>query len=89
MNDYKERGFSLDKAICLAPNNDLPYLRNRLRKEYTKFLIDFHELQEDPVQQRILESTKTFSNQHKETGGLYQTCCQTQKRFIYGRMARS
>ena len=64
MNDYEERGYSSDKAINLAAKDDLPYLRKRLRQEYAQFLIDFYELQEDPVQQRILESTKTFRNQH-------------------------
>ena len=26
--------------------------------------MDFYELQEDPIQQRIMESAKTFGNQH-------------------------
>ena len=57
VNDYEERDYSSDKAIHLAANDDLPYLHKRLRQEYAQFLIDFYELQEDPVQQRILEST--------------------------------
>ena len=65
MNDYEERGYSLDKAIHLAANDDLPYLRKRLRQQYAQFLIDFYKLQEDPVQQRLLESAKTFRNPHK------------------------
>ena len=36
----------------------------KLRRDYAQFLIDYYELQEDPVQQRILESAKTFKNQH-------------------------
>ena len=64
MNSYEERGFSSDKAIHLAANDDLPYLRKRLRQEYTQFLIDFDESQEDPVQQWILELAKIFRNQH-------------------------
>ena len=56
VNAYEERGFSSDKAIHLAVNGDLPSLRKRLRLDYTQFLIDYYELQEDPVQQRILES---------------------------------
>ena len=64
VNDYEERGYSSDKAIHHTANDDLPYLHKRLRQEYVQFLIDFYELQEDPVQQRILESTKTFGNQH-------------------------
>ena len=64
MNAYEERGFSSDKAIHLAANDDLPSLRKKLRRDYAQFLIDYYELQEDPVQQRILESAKTFKNQH-------------------------
>ena len=60
----KEQGFTFDKAVHLAANDDLPYLRKRLRQEYAQFLIDFYELQEDPIQQQILESAKTFRNQH-------------------------
>ncbi|MES9951128.1 MAG: hypothetical protein ABW118_19390, partial [Candidatus Thiodiazotropha sp.] len=56
VNGYEEQGFTLDKAGHLAANEDLPYLRKRLRQEYAQFLIDFYELQEDPVQQQILES---------------------------------
>ena len=64
MNAYEERGFSSDKAIHLAANDDLPSLRKRLRQNYAQFLIDYYELQEDPVQQGILELAKTFKNQH-------------------------
>ena len=53
-----------DKAIHLAANDDLPSLRKKLRRDYAQFLIDYYELQEDPVQQRILESAKTFKNLH-------------------------
>ena len=49
VNDYKEQGFTMDKAIHLAANHDLPYLCKRLRPEYARFLINFYELQEDPV----------------------------------------
>ena len=90
VNAYEERGFSSDKAIHLAANDDLPSLRKKLRRDYAQFLIDYYKLQEDPVQQRILESAKTFKNQHGyESGRLYQTSHQTQKRFIYGHMAES
>ena len=51
VNAYEEQGFSSDKANHLAANDDLPYLRKRLRQDYAQFLIDFYELQEDPVQQ--------------------------------------
>ena len=64
VNAYEEGGFSSDKAIHLAANDDLPSLRKKLRRDYAQFLIDYYELQEDPVQQRILESAKTFKNQH-------------------------
>ena len=64
VNDYEERGYSSDKAIHLAAYDDLPYLGKRLRQEYAQLLIDFYELQEDPVQQRILESAKVFGKQH-------------------------
>ena len=64
VNAYEELGFSSDKAIHLAANDDLPSLRKRLRRDYAQFLIDYYELQEDPVQQRILESARTFKNQH-------------------------
>ena len=56
VNAYEERDFSLDKAIHLNANDDLPSLRKRLRQDYTQLLIDYYELQEDPVQERILES---------------------------------
>ena len=64
VNAYEELGFSSDKAIHLTANDDLPSLRKRLRQDYAQFLIDYYELQEDPVQQKILESAKTFKNQH-------------------------
>ena len=64
MNVHEERGFSSDKAIHLANNDDLPSLHKRLRQDYAQFLIDYYELQEDPVQQRILELSNTFKNQH-------------------------
>ena len=51
VNAYEERGFSSDKAIHLAANDDLPSLRKKLRRDYAQFLIDYYELQEDPVQQ--------------------------------------
>ena len=60
VNAYEDRGFSSDKSIHLAANDDLPSLRKKLRRDYAQFLIDYCELQEDPVQQRILESAKTF-----------------------------
>ena len=40
-NDYEEQSFSLGKAIYLAANADLPYLRKRLRQGYVQFLIHF------------------------------------------------
>ena len=42
----------------------MPSLRKKLRRDYAQFLIDYYELQQDPVQQRILESAKMFKNQH-------------------------
>ena len=60
---YEEQGLSLDKAIHLAATDDLPSLHKRLRQDYAQFLIDYNKLQEDPVQQRILKSAKTFKNQ--------------------------
>ena len=45
VNAYEERGFSSDKAIHLAANDDLPSLRKRLRQDYAQFIIDFYELQ--------------------------------------------
>ena len=64
VNACEERGFSSDKSIHLATNDDLPSLRKRLRQDYTQFLIDFYKLREDPVQQPILESAKVLKNQH-------------------------
>ena len=63
MNDYEKRGYSSGKAIHLAANDDLLYLRKRLRQMYAQFLLDCYQLQEDPVQQRILESAKMLENQ--------------------------
>ena len=40
VNAYEERGFSSDKAIHLAANNDLPSLRKKHRRDYAQFLID-------------------------------------------------
>ena len=64
VKDYEEQGYPFDQAVHLAANDDLPILRKRLRQEYTQFLIDFHELQKDPIQQQILDSASTFRNQH-------------------------
>ena len=64
VNAYEEQSFTLEKAIHFAVNDELPYLRKRLRQEYAQFLIDFYELQEDPIQQQILESARTIRNQH-------------------------
>ena len=54
----------MEKAIHFAANGELPYLCKRLRQEYAQFLIDFYELQEDPIQQQILESSRMIRNQH-------------------------
>ena len=64
VNGYEERGFSSDKAIHLAANDDLPSFRKRLRQNYAQFLIDYYKLQEDFVLQRILEWAKTIKNHH-------------------------
>ena len=64
VNDYEEQGLTFDKAVHLAANDDLPYLRKSLRQDYAQFLIDFYELQDDPIQQKILESARAFRNQH-------------------------
>ena len=64
VNAYEEQGFTLEKAIHFAANDELPYLRKRLRQEDAQFLIDFYELQEDPIQQQILESARKIRNQH-------------------------
>ena len=61
---YVEQGYTFDKAVHIAANDNLPVLRKRLRQEYAQFLIDFYELQEDPVQQQILDSASTFRNLH-------------------------
>ena len=61
---YEEQGYTFDKAVHLAANDNLPILRKRLRQEFAQFLIDFYELQEDPVQQQILDSASTFRNLH-------------------------
>ena len=54
----------MEKAIHFAANDELPYLRKRLRQDSAQFLINFYELQEDPIQQQILESARTIRNQH-------------------------
>ena len=64
MKGYEEQGYTLDQAVHLAANDNLPILYKRLRQVYARFLIDFHELQEDPIQQQILDSASTFRNQH-------------------------
>ena len=69
MNRYEEQGYTLDQAIHHAANDNLPYLRKNLRQEYTQFLINFYELQKDPIQQQILESARTFRNQHGMSQG--------------------
>ena len=60
VNKYEEQGLTFDKAVHLA---DLPYLCKRLTQAYAQFLIDFYELQEDPIQQKILESPSAFRTQ--------------------------
>ena len=74
MDSYEEQGLTFDKAVHLAANDDLPYLRKRLRQDYAQFLIDFYELQEDPIQQKILESARALGNQHdmKHTDSIRQ-----------------
>ena len=64
VNAYEEQGFTLEKAIHFAANDELFYLHKRLRQEYAQFLIDFYELQEEPIQQQILESARTIRNKH-------------------------
>ena len=64
VNDYMEQGQSFDKAFHHAANLQLPGLRKQLRLDYAQFLIDFHHLQEDPTQQRVLKSARTLRNQH-------------------------
>ena len=64
VNDYEEQCLTLDKAIHIAANDVLPYLRKRLRQKYVQFLIDFCELQENPIQQQILDLVRTFGNQY-------------------------
>ena len=49
VKDYEEQGYPFDQAVHLAANDNLPTLRKRLRQEYTQFLVDFHQLQEDPI----------------------------------------
>ena len=55
VNNYEEQGLTISLPmmiflICL--------------KDYAQFLIDFYELQDDPIQQKILESARAFRNQH-------------------------
>ena len=64
VNDYMEQGQSFDKAFHHAANLQLPGLRKQLRLDYARFLIDFHHLQENPTQQRVLKSARTLRNQH-------------------------
>ena len=85
MNYYEERGFSLDKAIHLIANDHLPHLPKRR-----------------PISNRFLRVTRGSCSTANvgisknvqgptplESGGLYQTSCQTLIALIYGRMARS
>ena len=55
---------TFDKAVHYTANDDLPYLRKRLGQDYAQFLIDFYELQDEPIEQMILESVRAFRNQH-------------------------
>ena len=64
MNEYEEQGLTLEKAIHFAANDELPYLRKRLKQEFAQFLIEFYELQEDPIQQQIPELARTIRNQY-------------------------
>ena len=52
------------KLFISQPMMICPLSAKKLRRDYAQFLIDYYELQEDPVQQPILESAKTFKNQH-------------------------
>ena len=69
VKNYEEQGHTLDPAIHHATNDDLPYLLKRLRQEYTQFLIEFYVLQKDPIQQQVLQSARTFRNQHDMSQG--------------------
>ena len=64
VNEYEEQGLTLEKAIHFAANDKLPYLRIRLKQEYAQFLIEFYELQEDPIQLQIPELARTIRNQY-------------------------
>ena len=52
------------KLSILLPMVNCLISVKRLRQEYAQFLIDFYELQEDPIQQQILELARTIRNQH-------------------------
>ena len=70
VKSYEEQGYTLDQAIHHAASDDLPYLRKRLRQEYTQFLIDFYELRKDPIQRassRIDENIQKSAR--NESGG--------------------
>ena len=40
VDDYEEQGFTFDKAVQLAANGDLPYLRKRLGQDYAPSISD-------------------------------------------------
>ena len=63
-NHYLEQGNSLNEAVLLAANDELPYLRKLLRGYYARFLIDFYTLQDDIIQQQVLQSAKKLRRQH-------------------------
>ena len=70
VNRYEEQGYTLDQAIHHAANDDLPYLRKRLRQEYTQFLIDFYELQKDPISSKYWNRREHSARY--ESRGIYQ-----------------
>ena len=63
-NHYLEQGNSLNEAVLLAANDELPYLRKLLRGYYARFLIDFYTLQDDIIQQQVLQSATKLRRQH-------------------------
>ena len=74
LNRHEEQGYTLDQAIHHAANNDLPYLRKRLRQEYIQFLIDFFR-----VTKRFYSAANTEFGENiqksarYESMGIYQT----------------
>ena len=70
MSEYEEKGFTLDKAIHLAANDDLPYLQKtqtRVRSISNRFLqvtVGSSSIVDIGISENVQEQTRYESDGH-------------------------